>query len=136
MNIKPLLPGAGILLAAVLLVLASGCTGSTMSIHASSENGQTTVSNENALTGCQPGHTNCSFSCVDLQNDDFNCGSCDTICSDPGTSCQKGACACKPGYTKCGDECVDLQNDNSNCGQCGNPCMGDETCGGGVCSDR
>ena len=134
MKVHFLLPGSVLVLVAVL-ALFSGCTGSTMSMHVSSENGKPSVSSENVLSGCQPGHTNCSFSCVDLQSDDFNCGSCDTICSDPGTSCQQGTCSCRPGYTKCGDECVDLKNDNADCGRCGNPCSADEICGGGVCSD-
>ena len=136
MNKKCLQHATAIVLFTVLLVLVSGCTGNTMSMHVSSQNGQMSVTNESVITGCDPGHTNCTFSCVDLQSDDFNCGSCGNICTGAGYSCRKGTCDCQHGYTKCGDECVDLKNDNDNCGQCGNFCSLDEACGGSVCSNR
>ena len=136
MNVKFLKPAAVIVLVIALFVLTSGCTGSTMSSHVSYQNGNLSVTNESVFTGCLPGHTNCTFSCVDLQSDDFNCGSCGTICTGIGLSCRKGTCACDPGFTKCDDACADLKNDNFNCGSCGNFCAADEACGGGVCTER
>ena len=134
MNAKCLRPAAGIMLVTILLVLTSGCTGSS---HISYQNGKMTVNNESVFTGgCLPEHTNCSFSCVDLRSDDFNCGSCDTICNGIGMSCRNATCVCESGYVKCDDGCADLKKDTFNCGRCGNICDADETCGGGVCSGR
>lgn len=127
MNAKFLLTAAGLVLV-VIVLLASGCTGSV-----SSRDGQLPAKSGSGFAGCRQGYTNCSFSCVNLQRDVFNCGSCGSTCDEIGYSCQKGVCDCDPGFTKCGDECVDLRNDDSNCGSCGNFCLHDETCSDGDC---
>lgn len=132
MTVKYILPRAGIVIAVILLVLIAGC-----STHISSRNGKLSVSNDSVFTGgCLPEHTNCSFSCVDLQSDDFNCGSCGTICGGVGISCQNGTCGCQPGYSKCSGECVDLKTDNFNCGSCTHRCAAGKGCSGGFCENR
>jgi hypothetical protein len=112
----------------VFILLASGCTGDS-----ASRNGQLPANGGSGFAGCRPGYTNCSFSCVDLQRDVFNCGSCGSTCDEIGYLCQKGVCDCEPGFTKCPDECVDLRNDNSACGSCNTFCSHDVTCSDGEC---
>ena len=126
---KFLLPAAGIMLI-ILFVLSSGCNYST---HVSYQNGNLSVSNESVITGCLPGHTNCSFSCADLQEDNFNCGSCGAICNEIGRTCRNGTCTCRPGYVTCNNTCADLQTDESNCGSCGTACPNNQFCTDGRC---
>jgi len=73
----------------------------------------------------------CGTSCVDLQSNNANCGTCGHACSG-GKTCQSGACACPTGQTDCGT-CVNLKTSKANCSSCGNACPGVQTCSGGVC---
>ena len=98
-------------------------------------------------SSCPSGKTLCSSSgqetCADLDDDDYNCGSCNTSCADIPTpeggspySCQGGQCVtnCPSGFSLCGNKCVALQDDNLNCGSCGHVCSGNFACEGGSCS--
>ena len=78
------------------------------------------------------------LSCVDEENDDFNCGGCGRICP-LGVKCVRGLCACDAGFAcPVGSggalACVDLDTDSSNCGVCGNDCpLIARSCVGSVC---
>lgn len=95
--------------------------------------------------GCSFGRTYCPGSfgglgdCVNLDTDDFNCGSCGFQCPS-GTSCNFGVCECRFGQTFCPGigygECVNLDSDRNNCGFCGNVCPGSASCSLGVCACR
>lgn len=78
----------------------------------------------------------CADACVDLRNDDRNCGACGAACS-PGLACSQGACTCfcGVGSTACGApcSCVDLSTDPNNCGGCGLKCPTGVLCTGGTC---
>ena len=70
---------------------------------------------------CQPGYGCCSVdgvpTCVDISDNNSNCGSC-------GNACQAGyGCCIVDGYWTC----VNLST-NGNCGSCGNTCTGGMTC--------
>jgi len=98
---------------------------------------------------CPPGITGCGGSCVDLQTDEDNCGSCNHACP-AGSTCQGGACVCGTGLTVCSLDsfsptsktapknfiCANLQTDEANCGTCGKVCGAGETCCNGKCVDR
>jgi hypothetical protein len=100
--------------------------------------------------------TACNGSCVNLDSDDGNCGTCGNTCG-TGQSCQSGACtpvcasgdvcvaglcssaSCPTGTAACGGSagtafCDDLASDPNNCGACGMQCPGGETCVQGVCA--
>ena len=68
--------------------------------------------------------TNCGGSCVDLNDDPLNCGSCGNVCVSgsclPGNG--KGTCDCPSPYTQCGPECVDTYADAAHCGGCDIEC--------------
>ena len=114
----------------VLIVLCCGCSSS---YNISYKNGNLTVSNESAATGCFAGHTNCNSSCVDLQQDDFNCGTCGKMCIGWGMACLAGNCSCKPGMSECSGRCADLKTDLFNCGACGHSCPSTLSCANGTC---
>jgi hypothetical protein len=61
----------------------------------------------------------CDGACVNLKNDQNNCGSC-------GNACGNDTC--------CGGSCKDLSGDYDNCGSCGHGCgFPDTGCSGGEC---
>jgi len=61
----------------------------------------------------------------DFQNDPNNCGGCNVTCSGYTTECCAGTCK---------DPSVDYQSDTSNCGSCGSVCgMYAPNCSGGSC---
>ncbi len=74
----------------------------------------------------------CGNSCVDLQTNNSNCGTCGHACTG-GKTCQAGACACPTNQTDCGGSCVNLQTNKLNCNACGNACPGSQSCSGGAC---
>jgi hypothetical protein len=86
----------------------------------------------NNVCTCSPGQTNCNGTCVDLQTNNNNCGTCGNVCPS-GATCSGGQCLCPPGLTNCNGTCVDLQTDQNNCGFCGNMCTGVEECFEGFC---
>jgi hypothetical protein len=81
-----------------------------------------------------------------LDTDEWNCGSCGTVC-DSNETCENGVCTsfndcgngvCDSGETCAADHCCsgsykDFANDVYNCGSCGNACALSETCENGVC---
>lgn len=63
---------------------------------------------------CTTGRMCCGGSCVNLQNDPFNCGKCGNICQAPTAFCNNGACQsptcqanvlCAANTTCCGNNC-------------------------------
>ncbi len=83
---------------------------------------------------CQPGLTPCGLTCVDLQTESSNCGSCGTACTAPAV-CAKGSCdvTCASDLQKCGDSCANLMTDAAHCGSCDKGCDAGVPCYGGVC---
>jgi len=79
-------PTAAVPLLLVFVLMASGCTGGS-----ASRDGQLPAAGGSGFAGCREGYTNCSFSCVDLQRDVFNCGSCGSTCLHDET-CSDGEC--------------------------------------------
>src|SRR4051812_14541383 len=65
---------------------------------------------ENGVVGgvCAPGFTECSFTCVDLNTDNNNCGQCGHICP-PTEQCTGGVCK--------GNDIVDARADGDEIGQ-------------------
>lgn len=92
---------------------------------------------ENILTSsdCPSGFINCSGNCVQLTNDENNCGSCGLVCAN-GYTCVNGTCTlvCPPGFTNCAGNCIKLTNDVNNCGACGLNCPSGYTCVNGTCA--
>jgi hypothetical protein len=90
------------------------------------------------ITGCEeyehcpPGQSWCWAQCVDLVNDDENCGQCDNQCV-PHSSCRNGECNCVGGYANCYGDCVNLKSEQDHCGVCGNACGLRESCINGIC---
>ncbi len=84
---------------------------------------------------CLAGSTSCGSTCVNLQEDQLNCGACGNACG-AGLVCSAGACAatCQAGLNVCGDTCRDLQTDLANCGACGNACGAGQVCSAGACA--
>ena len=84
----------------------------------------------------------CGGACVDVDTDEFNCGSCGKTCGS-GESCIDGACAvtscagvtnqraCRVGAVFgvcCGGACVDTKSDETHCGQCNKGCGSGAEC--------
>jgi hypothetical protein len=82
---------------------------------------------------CDSDESCCGDTCVDLQNDENNCGHCGRECRE-GHVCRDGACGCaEAGERLCDDTCVDLDTDENNCGECGEECPSGATCDDGEC---
>ena len=63
--------------------------------------------------------TCCNNKCMDLRNDDHNCGACKNKCEYTETCCR--------------GECVDLAYDKRHCGYCNNRCKPGLFCLYGMC---
>ncbi len=95
---------------------------------------------------CKGGKTLCGASCVDLENDPKNCGSCGYGCptkSGLTATCSHGRCSfeCPKGFADCNGNPIDgceaqLAKDPRNCGACGNSCdvANGQPCIGGTCA--
>lgn len=83
---------------------------------------------------CPTGQTQCMGVCVNLQDNEANCGMCGAACMGMAT-CNMGTCGaiCAAPSEMCGDECINTNTDNENCGDCGNACDAGEFCVGGTC---
>jgi hypothetical protein len=75
-------------------------------------------------------------SCVDLQNDGNNCGTCAHVCA-TGQVCKQGLCAtsCDTNLTPCDSSCVDLTTDVDHCGSCTGSCPRPTSGGGATCAN-
>jgi hypothetical protein len=84
--------------------------------------------------GCATGLTTCTGTCVDLNADPMNCGTCSHACAN-GQVCMGGGCVqhCGGGSAVCGDACADLLGDPVNCGTCGHKCDLGNVCSDGGC---
>ena len=86
---------------------------------------------------CLGGTTQCGNSCVNVNVDPANCGSCGNACA-PTQLCSSGQCvligACNAPFTACGDICTNTQTDSNNCGMCGTKCGLGSSCVNGSCA--
>ena len=114
-----------------MLVAAIACAGCSDNSSGTDCGGGATVDGGQ----CSQGTTLCSATCVDLQKDSQNCGSCGKQC-DPGNVCSKGKCAvsCQTGLTNCSGSCVNTKTDRAHCGACGGTCKAGEVCSAGKCT--
>jgi len=83
---------------------------------------------------CGKGFAFCNGVCVNVFNDQFNCGGCNVYCSDgfcSGGVCQPFCNGVNQSY--CGGICVDIWSDPGNCGGCFAVCPDDSVCSGGIC---
>ena len=119
---------------ALLSLALAACGGST----GGSDGGSAVVDH------CQSPAKVCGGTCVDVETDNANCGSCGNACAE-GEVCAGGSCGttCGPDLTRCtvtgrSDYCADTNVDPANCGSCGNACTAPTnevgTCAGGTCS--
>jgi hypothetical protein len=88
---------------------------------------------------CGGDQTRCGSSCVDLQHDDSNCGTCGHACTSHeggGSRCEHGSCTftCAGGLTACDDQCLDVASDSAHCGACNKVCKNEEICSAGRCT--
>ena len=85
---------------------------------------------------CPGGQLSCNGACIDVSNDNANCGACGAACAG-GTVCSGGKCgaSCASGAILCSDgKCHDLTNDNASCGVCGTVCAAGTLCSAGKCA--
>jgi len=93
---------------------------------------------------CTPGLTLCGTSCVDINSDPYNCGSCGKTCGTLDPSCSAGKCStlgCASGLKGCSPTtnpknltaCADETSDPKNCGGCNNACNPGEICSASAC---
>ncbi|MCC7542972.1 MAG: hypothetical protein IT379_42545 [Deltaproteobacteria bacterium] len=84
---------------------------------------------------CPTGQTACGNTCVNLQDNEANCGRCGAACA-AGEQCNMGMCGveeCPAGQERCDGVCVNTSRDPENCGACGTACAGTEVCNNGMC---
>src|SRR5699024_5227496 len=83
----------------------------------------------------------CGNTCVNLQNNTSNCGTCGNTCK-AYQICQGGACTCPSGQFDCGNKCAACCGNqhctpprvcNTTSGSCVCP-SGSVTCGGACCT--
>jgi hypothetical protein len=106
------------------------------------------------LSGCEYGLSKCGDACVDLNEDEGNCGACGEACAS-GETCRAGGCeqgeggtgggggeqggggegggGCRASETDCSGSCADLQTDEGHCGACDVACHEGQTCTSGEC---
>ena len=89
---------------------------------------------------CATGLEKCADTCVAIETDSKNCGSCGSACNG-GNVCVGGACVCPIGQQVCNGICTALATDPRNCGSCGYVCgpqdggISQQACNQGVCED-
>jgi hypothetical protein len=80
---------------------------------------------------CPSPYTPCGAQCVDLSDNQENCGACAVVCSQTKTCCS--------------GVCIDLNDNDANCGSCGHACLtrdedttrlgAAEICSSGTCAE-
>ena len=80
---------------------------------------------------CGAGQMTCNGSCVNIQTDSQNCGTCQLAC-DTGTVCQGGTCVCATGFVSCSGQCISSNTDH--CGTSCAACPSGNVCDDGQCS--
>ncbi len=100
-------------------------------------------------SNCPAGFTDCGGTCVDLQHDDFDCGSCGYTCG-AGDYCSGGACVpgtciadlspCTTDFDCCSGVCAGgdglcgcVLNNETGCAVDTDCCDPGAICSGGVC---
>ena len=86
---------------------------------------------------CPPPHQLCQGACVEVQNNNAHCGSCNQACPG-GFICQATSCVpepnpCTPPHQLCQGACVEVQNNNTHCGGCNQTCPGGFICQAASC---
>jgi len=81
---------------------------------------------------CSSNQDECNGTCVNVQTDNQNCGSCGKTCG-TGTTCQNGTCACASGLVSCNSQCV--ASNAMHCGSSCTACTGSQVCSGNGCTD-
>lgn len=92
--------------------------------------------------GCAMGLSLCGTSCVNLQTDNNNCGTCQFDCRNNST-CQNGQCKCTSLQAWCVvttdagsvGNCTNIQTDSANCGGCGIVCPMGRPCNNWMCGE-
>ncbi|HTB58830.1 MAG TPA: glycosyl hydrolase family 8, partial [Polyangia bacterium] len=82
---------------------------------------------------CVSGQMQCgTTSCLNLQSDNQNCGTCGQVCGS-GSTCTAGSCVCTGGFVSCGGTCV--QSSPDHCGASCTACPSGDVCDStGTCS--
>ena len=80
---------------------------------------------------CGDAGTRCWGLCVDTQNNDSHCGSCDHPCG-ADEACSRGIC-CPLSEENCAGNCASLLSSAAHCGSCGQACSPSERCSKGKC---
>lgn len=84
---------------------------------------------------CSLTEAECGGTCIDVQEDEANCGGCGLTCEATET-CLFGTCqpaTCPAGTDRCSGACVDTAVDSSHCGTCDHACADGEVCEAGSC---
>jgi hypothetical protein len=87
------------------------------------------------LPACDSGEARCEGVCIDVQEDNANCGDCDAPC-EATEVCVAGVCEldCRSTETLCDGVCVDISVNPDYCGNCMTQCPTGQACNMGVCS--
>lgn len=117
-------------LVAAALALA-GCPGGS----SGTSDGGGTGGGGGGSNSCAADERACGSSCVKLQTDSDNCGTCGTRCG-AERKCTAGICEriCAAGELLCSSVCVQPLTDPFHCGACGVVCQADQTCRNGACA--
>ena len=89
-------------------------------------------------SACPNNSMMCSDGCVNVQNDNLNCGRCGNVCG-TNEGCVNGTCTnadniCVISSQKfCNGSCVDVQSNANYCGNCTTKCKDNESCQSGKC---
>lgn len=98
----------------------SACQSGQSCVNGMCSSSSSSSSSNNSGSGCSGNLTNCNGTCVNINTDFDNCGSCGKGCTGSNAGC-------------CNSSCVDRNTDNNNCGSCGNACSSGSTCMNGSC---
>lgn len=92
-----------------------------------------TTTPDGGMPECCADLTMCDGTCLNLDEDSHNCGSCGHQCAED-RNCINGACIiCAKDVCGEGTACVDFLSDDDNCGGCDIACASGESCVDGYC---